>query len=154
MVHTAFHSHRIHVIKCLRKLSLPYKLIVFLAISNAQLEIETKKSRNMNPLTVFLLCLFGVYSGRFTHPLIVSFCVSLEVIQIGLSIIKILIIYEQYNYLRLKNNQIWKNYIFYSLRFSTQEFFYHNQNSQRCELLCYLWIIFTILLSLKIHRKY
>lgn len=85
---------------------MPYKLIVFLAISNAQLEIEIKKSRNMNPLTVFLLCLFGVYSGRFTHPLIVSFCVSLEVIQIGLSIIKILIIYEQYNYLRLKNNQI------------------------------------------------
>lgn len=123
MVHTAFHSHRIHVIKCLRILSLPYKLIVFLAISNAQLEIEIKKSRNMNPLTVFLLCLFGVYSGRFTHPLIVSFCVSLEVIQIGLSIIKILIIYEQYNYLRLKNNQIWKNYIFYSLHFSTQEFF-------------------------------
>lgn len=115
MVHTAFRSHRIHVIKCLRKLSMPYKLIVFLAISNAQLEIEIKKSRNMNPLTVFLLCLFGVYSGRFMHPLIVSSCVSLEVIQIGLSIINY--------YLRLKNNQIWKNYIFYSLHFFTQDLF-------------------------------
>lgn len=123
MVHTAFHSHRIHVIKCLRKLSLPYKLIVFLAISNAQLEIEIKKSRNMNPLTVFLLCLFGVYSGRFTHPLIVSFCVSLEVIQIGLSIIKILIIYEQYNYLRLKIIKYEKINFFYSLHFSTQDLF-------------------------------
>lgn len=115
MVHTAFRSHRIHVIKCFRKLSMPYKLIVFLAISNAQLEIEIKKSRNMNPLTVFLLCLFGVYSGRFMHPLIVSSCVSLEVIQIGLSIINY--------YLRLKNNQIWKNYIFYSLHFFTQDLF-------------------------------